>query len=353
MKKDYWNKSYSLQKAKSLKRDEFYTTYSDIERELVNYKDFLKGKVIYCPCDNPNESQFVRFFKDHFSDYGLKKVIASCYNPNNILLENGSYCEITEDNCDKDLQVRSLKSDGDFRSQELERFYNECDVIITNPPFSLFKEFYDFLIKTKKKFLFIGNITGSVSKNVFNDLRNRRSFFGVTSYKTTSFTFYDNYENKFVKFGNCCWFTNINHGVVPEPIKLTEEYNPEKYPTYFNFKAIECSKVRDIPKDYDGVIGVPQNFLFKWNPNQFEILAIARDFDTENGIKSGVTIDPETFKTIRLTLHNPDRTDNGKHEKVQVCHPLLEGENEKGRYYLINGKKYHQTFARIFIRRKI
>lgn len=268
----------NLRAAKSAKNDEFYTRLEDIEKELKHYKNKFKDKIVFCNCDDPESSNFWKFFSTKFEFFGLKKLISTHY------VENGkSYkLELKKDiNGDgiidgEDLIKTPLKSNGDFRSEESIKILKEADIIVTNPPFSLFREYINLLMHYNKKFLIIGSQNAITYKEFFPLLQDNKIWLGNTSAKI--FLQPDGTEKK---FGNICWFTNLTHKKRFEDIILFRFYegNKENYPTYDNFNAIEVSKVKDIPVDYKGAMGVPITFLDKYNPEQFEILGLDRYID--------------------------------------------------------------------------
>jgi len=271
----------SLGKAKDAKNDEFYTRYDDIQAELNFYKDQLKGKVIYCNCDDPAESAFTDFFKLNFDYLGIKKLICTRYQKSNLFTyadpvrRSGYRLEITAKNKNDKKPVKiNLKGDGDFRSSECIEFLKEADIIITNPPFSLFREYVDQLIKHNKKFLIIGNDNSRTYKEIFKLIKEDKFWCGHTKVKE-----FGQPDGTFKKFGNVGWYTNLDVKKRHEELILYKTYKGKKkdYPKYANYDAIEVSRLKDIPMDYDGAIGVPVTFLDKYNPEQFEIIGSSRE----------------------------------------------------------------------------
>lgn len=251
------SKNTNLIEAKKAKNDEFYTRYEDIKKEVDNYKEQLKGLTIYCPCDDYRKSQFYQYFKDNFIDFQLKAVITTCY-PNGLMATyNGEE------------KIYKLEGDGDFRSDECSKIRDSADIIITNPPFSLMRDFIQWI--GDKEFLILGNINIIAYKNVFPKIMNNTMRAGYTFNKTTEFDL-PNGDSK--KMQGIAWWTTLQVNVT-KPLVLTKKYDPSLYPKYDNYDAIEVSKVKDIPIDYDGVMGVPITFLDKYCPNQFEIIGIA------------------------------------------------------------------------------
>lgn len=287
----------NLHSAKNAKKDEFYTQLVDIENELKHYKQHFKDKVVYCNCDDPRVSNFFHYFTHQFEVLGLKRLIATCYKNQNIDLfsqndsEQAAYLIYDGDKNgnhipDKDeIQVKYLKGDGDFRSQECIELLKQADIVVTNPPFSLFREYVAQLIEYDKKFLIIGSQNAVTYKEIFALIKNNQMWLGYKSgdmkfkvpyYYEPRETRYWEDENgqKWRSLGNICWFTNLDHSKRHEELILYKQYSPEEYPHYDNYNAIEVSKVVEIPQDWDGVMGVPITFLDKYNPEQFEILGM-------------------------------------------------------------------------------
>lgn len=256
-------KNSNLTAAKKNKQDEFYTRLYDIENELKYYKDQFKDKVVYCNCDNPGRSEFVRFFRLKFVDYGLKKLIATC---------------ITEDKStgwayvwDKDIngngildedevQMFPLKQNGDFRSDECIEYLKESDIVVTNPPFSLFREYVAQIMEYGKQFLIIGNKNAVTYKEIFPYIKDGK--FRTGHNIISEFVLPDKTKTKQVS-GLCRWFTNLLVHKADNPMELTEKYDPKKHLKYDNYDAINVDKITDIPYDYDGVMGVPITIVDK------------------------------------------------------------------------------------------
>lgn len=293
-------KNDSLHKAKKAKADEFYTQLSDIENECRHYKEHFKGKTILCNCDDPRVSNFFFYFSANFEYLGLKRLICTCYKNNNINLFSSGNAEkavyIVYDG-DKngnhsvdeaEIEIKELKGDGDFRSKECIELLKQADIVVTNPPFSLFREYVAQLMAYEKKFLIIGNMNAITYKEIFKLIKENKiwlgnGFSGGNAYFSVPENANREYANgvyneetKLVKFRNCCWFTNLDHSKRHEKLILYETYNPEKYPKYESYNAIEVSKTKAIPTNYDGVMGVPISFLDKYNPEQFDILGLDR-----------------------------------------------------------------------------
>mgnify|MGYP004534572971 CR=1 FL=1 len=291
-KKSTKNKNANLHSAKRLKDDEFYTTIDDIQNELSHYKKFFKDKVVYCPCDkvfNRGRSEFFNYFAALFQDLGLKKLICTQFNP----AGNGSVIEIDKDifkgkglkweyngeyEClshidESKVNTFLLKGNGSFDSDECYKIMNEADIIVTNPPFSLFRNFVNQLVSLGKKFLIIGNKNAITYKEIFPLIKENKLWLGY--YSPTNFKTPEEAITKKVN-GLCRWFTNLEHDKRSEELYCGETYSEEKYPKYDNYDAIEVSKVCEIPKDYDGIMGVPITFLDNYNPSQFEIVGLDR-----------------------------------------------------------------------------
>ena len=269
-------KNSNLHNAKRAKNDEFYTQLSDIEKEMAHYKDFFKGKIVYCNCDDARESNFFQYFTLNFEYLGLKKLITTGYKENGkgvkLVYEgdkNGN--KIVEDN---EIIIRELEGSGDFRSEECIELLKECDVVVTNPPFSLFREYVAQLMKYGKKFLIIGNKNAITYKEIFPYIKDNELWLGITN--PDEYRLPNGEITQSVK-GLCRWFTNIPHNRRNTPLDLYKKYSADEYPKYENYDTIEVSKVSEIPMDYNGVMGVPITFLDKYCPTQFEILGIANN----------------------------------------------------------------------------
>ena len=247
----------NLKKAKKVKNDEFYTFYKDIAKEMKYYKKELAGKVVYLPCDNPKWSNFYKYFKRNYKKLKLKGLIATYYDVTNLITIKTIVRGGVE-------QEEILNNNGDFFLNT--KILNECDIVITNPPFSLFRDFIKILNDYNKKYIIIGNINAITYKIVFKSIFYNKLFLG----KTKINKFYT--QTKEIKTVACYWYTNIKIKKKIPFLKLTKKYNPEEYPKYDNYEAINVNKVAEIPVDYDGVMGVPITFLDKYNPDEFNIL---------------------------------------------------------------------------------
>lgn len=256
--------------AKANKNDEFYTKLEDIENELAHYTDFFKDKVVYCNCDSPDHSNFWKYFYDNFHVLELKGLVST-------YLDSEQSYKTTYDG--KAVKQEKLVGNGDFRSEECIEILKECDIVITNPPFSLIRPFFDLLIEYNKQFLFIGTIGSVGYLNVFKEFKENRCWTGKTHP-----TNYVKQDGSTCKMGNTIWITNIGGNV--KGLVLTKKYEDGSYIKYCNFDAINVEKVADIPYDYFGIMGVPITFIEKYNPNQFKIIGIDRlPYSVELGIK--------------------------------------------------------------------
>ncbi|MEK7572692.1 MAG: adenine-specific methyltransferase EcoRI family protein [Patescibacteria group bacterium] len=266
----------SLRKADAVKNDEFYTNFDDIQKELNFYKDQLQDKIIYCNCDDPAESAFTDFFKLNFDYLGIKKLICTRYQKSGLFTSadpvrrSGYRLEITAKNKNDKKPVKiNLKGDGDFRSPECIELLKEADIVITNPPFSLFREYVAQLIQHNKKFLIIGNDNAITYKEIFKLVKENKIWLGYTRVKE-----FRKPDGSTQKFGNVGWFTNLDVKKRHEDMILYKTYkgNKHDYPKYDHYNAINVNRTKDIPVDYKGAMGVPITFLDKHNPRQFEII---------------------------------------------------------------------------------
>ena len=276
--------SKNLARAKNNKKDEFYTQLPDIERELGHYKEHFKDKIIFCNCDDPKESNFFKYFALNFKFLGIKKLISTHYET-----EKPSYkLEILEDiNNDGKINLEDavktpLKQNGDFRSPECIEILKESDIVVTNPPFSLFREYVAQLDEYNKKFIIIGSLNAITYKEIFKLIKENKlwlghGFKGGNAYFKTPYdkNFADGvYDDKteLVKFRNINWYTNLDISKRHEDLILYKTYNKSEYLNYDNYDAINVDKTKNIPMDYRGIMGVPITFMDKYNPNQFEII---------------------------------------------------------------------------------
>ena len=325
-----------LNQAARAKKDEFYTQLTDIEKELRHYKDFFKGKTVFCNCDDPYESNFFKYFAMSFNHLGLKKLMATCYQTSpivytqlNLFGEDKAIAaeksarkpykveitEVSDENGDGRVDLADVESlmknkkntltllegDGDFRSEECIELLKQADVVVTNPPFSLFREYVAQLMAYQKKFLIIGNVNAVTYKEIFPLIMQNKLWLGASIHSgDREFRVPDSYplraagyrvdENgaKYIRVKGVRWFTNLDYEQRHEDLILFRNYTPEAYPKYDNYDAIEVSKTADIPCDYDGAMGVPITFLDKYCPDQFEIIGMAKRGAGDPALKSHV-----------------------------------------------------------------
>ena len=299
-----------LNAAKKAKKDEFYTQLSDIENELRHYKEHFRGKTVLCNCDDPRISMFFHYFAYQFEALGLKRLITTCYKNQTPDLFSQHDCEraiwleyLGDKNGNRipdpeEIGIHELQGDGDFRSPECIELLKQADIVVTNPPFSLFREFVAQLVKFEKKFLIIGNINCVTYKEFFPLIQRNKVWLGASIHSgDRKFGVPDNYPlnaagcgidekgQRFIRVKGVRWFTNLDYKQRHEDLILYREYAPELYRRYDNYDAIEVSKTNDIPRDYYGVMGVPITFMDKYSPEQFEILGIT-DRGNEYGLKT-------------------------------------------------------------------
>ncbi len=307
----------NLNAAKTAKKDEFYTEMPDIERELQHYWPHFRGKVVFCNCDDPYESNFFKYFALHFNHLGLKKLICTCYNGspvqgNELVIDFGDFSdapkkvaykvvitEVKDLNGDgavdlsdvryllqNDKNVISILKTGDFRDPECIELLKEADIVVTNPPFSLFREYIAQLMEYGKKFLIVAHQNAIHYKEVFPLIRDNKVWLGY-GFKGGAAHFFSPYEDiatagnhkkDMIRVSGVNWFTNLEIPKRNEELDLVCRYSPEEYPTYENYNAIDVGKTSDIPYDYDGLIGVPDSFLDKYNPDQFEIIGLGSGY---------------------------------------------------------------------------
>jgi hypothetical protein len=324
----------NLHKAKSGKKDEFYTQLSDIEKELRHYKEHFRGKVVFCNCDDPRVSNFFHYFSYNFEVLGLKKLITTCFKSQNMDLfsdnnsEQAIYLEYTGDKNDNkvpdstEIGIRILKGDGDFRSVECIELLKEADIVVTNPPFSLFREYVSQLIEHDKKFLIVGHQNAISYKDVFKLMKENRMWLGygftggAGHFINTQYEDYasaGDHKEGMIRVSGVHWFTNLDVKKRHVDLVLFKKYEGSEYPTYDNYDAINVNKTKEIPCEYYGVMGVPITFLDKYNPEQFDILGLA----ASAGYNEEIVGIP--FKGVK------------------DARPLINGKN---------------TYARIFIKRK-
>ncbi|GAB6395100.1 MAG: putative adenine-specific methylase [Bacteroidales bacterium] len=296
-------KNTNLHAARQAKNDEFYTQLPDIENELRHYRDHFRGKAVLCNCDDPRISNFFYYFAMNFERLGLKRLITTCYKNQNPDLfsahksETAIYLIYDGDKNDNrvpdpaEIGIKPLKGDGDFRSPEGIKLLKQSDIVVTNPPFSLFREYVAQLIEYEKKFLIIGHQNAITYKEVFKLLKENKIWLGYGFNGNVGFFINNRYtdyakasvhKEGMIRVSGVHWFTNLDHTKRHEDLILYKTYTPEEYPKYDNYDAIEVSKTAEIPMDYDGVMGVPITFLDKYNPEQFEIISDSRYHDGQD-----------------------------------------------------------------------
>ena len=284
-----------LKEAKANKKDEFYTQLSDIEKELKHYRNHFKDKVVLCNCDDPRVSNFFHFFSYNFEKFGLKKLIATCYKNQEMDLfsenksEQAIYLEYIGDKNGnnvpdvEEIGIKHLKGDGDFRSKECIELLKQADIVVTNPPFSLFREYISQLIEYDKKFVIVGHQNAIKYKEIFPLIRDNKIWlgFGFTGgaahFLNTQYEDYataGNHKEGMIRVSGVHWFTNLDINKRHEDLILYKKYTPEEYPKYENLDAINVDITKDIPLDYNGMMGVPITFMDKYNPDQFEIIGV-------------------------------------------------------------------------------
>ena len=371
----------SLNEAAQAREDEFYTRLEDIENELRHYKEHFKGKTVFCNCDDPYESDFFKYFAMNFNFLGLKKLIATCYVSSPVMYTQLSIfddmeqtftkpadpnkkpykveiTEVTDENGDGAFDLDDirqllkskknvctiLKGDGDFRSEECIELLKEADIVVTNPPFSLFREYIALLYKYDKKFVILGNPNAVTYKEVFPLISSHKLWIGAKPWSAEVYfhipkdkqdylvknkkekSAYVIIDGEILGRAPCLWFTNLDIAKRHEDLILYKTYSPEEYSKYANYDAIDVSKVTDIPCDYYGVMGVPITFLDKYNPNQFEILGISLELAEpmkDIAPKGSYMPGGKRFYTQKLTAKDKER-----------------------------GYLYHREYDRIVIRRK-
>lgn len=351
--------------AKRNKNDEFYTRLEDIERELVHYKDFFKGKTIFCNCDDPRISNFFKYFALNFNEFGLKKIISTCYKNQDVDLftqndcEKAVYIEYTGNPNDptstdfSTIEVKELKGDGDFRSQECIELLKQADIVVTNPPFSLFREYVGQLIKYDKKFIIIGHQNAISYKEIFALIKENKLWLGygfkggAAHFINTHYEDYaaaGDHKEGMIRVSGVVWFTNLDIKKRHEEVVLYKNYTPEEFPNYENYDAINVDKSTDIPMDYDGVIGVPITFLDKYSPDQFEIIGLgivgSCEFKNERRMeildKNGIPTGKYTINA-KGTLYRKHLDSDTKPAAFKDCE---------------TGELYQSIYARILIKRK-
>jgi len=359
------NTSKNLSIAKKNKSDEFYTQLPDIERELKHYKKYFKNKIVYCNCDDPRISNFFNYFALNFEQLQLKKLITTCYkNQNwNLFSQNTSeqavYLEYEGDkNKNKvpdpeEIGIYPLKGDGDFRSQECIDLLKQADIVVTNPPFSLFRDYVAQLIEFEKKFIIIGSFNAINYKEIFKLIQDKKIWLG-NGFQGGNAYFQPKDKEKFgegvydeitglVKFRNVTWYTNLKINKRQEDLILYKKYNKNDYPFYDNYNAINVDKVKEIPMDYKGIMGVPITFLDSHNPDQFEILGLSQ--------KVGYGLESTKFYDEYYEIRQ-DGTKTGSSGKKTNGNPVMKGKSKSGNYYSNGKEEVHSLYGRIFIQNK-
>jgi hypothetical protein len=354
----------NLRRARQNRRDEFYTRIEDIEEELKHYKNFFKGKTVLCNCDDPRMSNFFHYFSYSFEHLGLKKLITTCYkNQNADLFSQGSseqavYLEYTGDKNGnripdpEEIGIKPLKGDGDFRSEECIKLLKEADVVVTNPPFSLFREYVAQLIKYDKKFLIIGNKNAITFKEIFKLMQENKLWIGYRNINKDMWLYLpedtEQYEKlidgRKTKHIMAFWLTNIETTKRHEDLELYKRYNPQEYPKYVNYDAINVDKTADIPVDYDGVMGVPITFLDKYNPDQFEIV--------ELGIVGSCTF--KNNRKMEILDKNGQPTGKYTYNAKGTLYRTYNPETDRTPAFkdVETGALYSSIYARILIRKR-
>ena len=321
----------SLRAARATKQDEFYTQLPDIEKELKHYKHHFKGKTVLCNCDDPKVSNFFHYFSRKFKDLKLKKLITTCYKNRDPDLFSkhdsklGVYLAYEGERTPggrvptaNRIGVHPLEGDGDFRSEECIALLKQADIVVTNPPFSLFREYVEQLVEYDKEFLIVGNINAISYKDCFELIKSNRMWLGYTCARH-----FQRPDGSMFESARSFWYTNLDTKTRHEEFILFRTYGPADYPTYDNYDAIEVSRAVNIPVDFDGIMGVPITFLDKYNPDQFEILGI-----TDRGNEWGL-------KTKEYTKQDtPNANDLNRRAAIKT------------------GNTYKPTYARLLIRHK-
>lgn len=344
----------NIDKAKEAKKDEFYTQLDDINNELKHYREHFRGKTVLCNCDDPRISNFFTYFAYNFEFLGLKKLITTCYKNQNVDLFSQNQSEqavylIYEGDKNgnhtpdaNEIGVMPLKGDGDFRSKECIELLKEADIVVTNPPFSLFREYVAQLMEYDKEFLIIGNQNALLYKEIFPLIRDNKMWLGASIHSgDRKFWVPEDYElkaagcgidatgRKFIRVKGVRWFTNLDYKERHEDLILYKNYTPDLYPKYENYDAINVNKTEDIPCDYEGIMGVPITFMDKYNPDQFEIIGLGI---ANLGLSIGV---------------QPYKPEHKKYRKEIQKRGAVDGD-----LYMMNGDEVVVPYARILIRRK-
>ena len=365
------NKNLSV--AKAAKKDEFYTQISDIEKELNHYKKHFKDAHVFCNCDDPEFSNFWRYFALNFDSFQLKQLTSTHYDEGKSTYRMDMYRNVPKSALSKETfitleetgitlpigYITPLEEDGDFRSKESIQILKKCDIVVTNPPFSMFREYLNQLIEFEKKFIIMGNNNSIPLKGVFNLIEENKIWLGYSTNKTMEFMVPDSYPLKgkstredetgikYIKVPSISWYTNLDIDKRHEEQILYRNYTPEKYPSYDNYDAIEVGFVKDIPMDFSGVMGVPITFMDKYNPNQFDILGVSKTWATDFKVKK-----TKVYTNAKQHYQNGKTKAGGKvNDGAVLAH---DKKPEKGIYYTADQttKYLTQTYPRLFIKRK-
>ncbi|MFD2550742.1 adenine-specific methyltransferase EcoRI family protein [Bizionia sediminis] len=347
----------NLHKAKKGKNDEFYTQLSDIERELKHYKNHFKDKVVYCNCDDPRVSNFFHYFSYNFEKLGLKKLITTCYKNQSADLfssndkESAIYLEYNGDKNGnnvpdiEEIGIHHLQGDGDFRSKESIELLKQADIVVTNPPFSLFREYVAQLIEYDKKFIIVGHQNAITYKEIFSLIKENKIWLGFGFKGGAAHFINEHYEDYatatdrkegMIRVSGVVWLTNLDIKKRHEDLILYKSYNEDEYPFYDNYDAINVNKTKDIPIDYEGLMGVPITFIDKYNPEQFEIVTLGIGEDNFTPSKKY-----EKFRNPITKEFISDKRDY-----------LLYVRDENGKYLTSEGYRINKVYARVLIKNK-
>lgn len=357
----------NLHKANRAKKDEFYTQLSDIEKELGHYEKHFKNKVVFCNCDDPRISNFFHYFSYNFEKLGLKKLITTCYKnqQSDLFSQNNSekaiYLEYTGDkNSDRvpnpeEIGIKNLKDDGDFRKPESIKLLKQADIVVTNPPFSLFREYVDQLMKYKKKFIIIGHQNAITYKEIFKLIKENKIWLGYgftggaahfINQHYEDYATAGNHKEGMIRVSGVVWFTNLEINKRHEDLKLFKIYkgHETEYPKYDNYDAINVDKTKDIPADYEGAMGVPITFLNQYSPDQFEIIALgivgSIDFSCNKKME---ILDNDGKTTGKFTVNAKGTLYRKFNAKIDKAPAFKDCET---------GELYSSIYARIIIKNK-
>ncbi len=359
----------NLKQANKYKKDDFYTQLSDIEKEIKHYKQHFKGKVVFCNCDDPRVSNFFNYFSYNFENLGLKKLITTCYKNQNMDLfsqndsERAIYLEYEGDENEnkipdpEEIGIEHLKGDGDFRSEECIELLKQADIVVTNPPFSLFREYVAQLVVYGKKFVIIGNVNAITYKEIFKLIKQNELWLGASIHSgDREFGVPDDYPlraagyrvdsegKKFIRVKGVRWFTNLDYEERHKDLILYKTYNETECPKYDNYNAINVDITKDIPMDYDGAIGVPITFMDKYNSDQFEIIAL------------GIVGSIKFTSNKRMEILDKNRMPTGKFtwNAKGTLYRLYNPKTDKTPAFkdVETGEYYSSIYARVIIKNK-